>query len=89
VRFLDETSKTGWLPQHWRRSLAAYASLVVVVAAANASLALRRASHGAAPALTWISDANGVTTSAVTVEVPQLPSRMRVAPNSRAAATER
>jgi hypothetical protein len=73
VSFVNATAKTGWLPQHWRRSLAAYAALLAVVAAADGSLALRRGRHEAAPApQTRINDANRVTTPAVTAKVSQI-----------------
>ena len=72
MRFVNATATTGWLAPHWRKSLAAYAALLVLVAAADGSLALRRGRHDAATGPhTRLSDANRVTTRAVTAKVPQ------------------
>ena len=61
MSFLNATSKTGYLPQHWRRSLVAYVLLLAVVAAANVSLAHTRGRSDSGPdRLSRPADANGV-----------------------------
>jgi hypothetical protein len=62
MSFLNATSKTGSLPQHWRRSLAAYLVLLAVVAAANLNLAHTRGRDNAVPSQSSVADANRVTT---------------------------
>ena len=69
MSFLNATSKTGLIPQHWRRSLAAYLLLLAVVAAANVNLAQARMRGNAVPSQSRVSDANHVTTRALEPQV--------------------
>jgi hypothetical protein len=69
VSFLTATSTTGSIPQHWRRSLAAYLLLLAVVAAANLNLAHTRARGDAVPSQSLVADANRVTTGALEPKV--------------------
>ena len=57
---INATSTTRSVPQHWRRSLAAYVLLLAIIAAANVHLVQTRA--GAEPGReSRVADANAVT----------------------------
>ena len=69
VSFLNATSTTGSIPQHWRRSLAAYLLLLAVVAAANLNLVHTRGRGNAVPSQSTVADANRVTIGALESKV--------------------
>jgi hypothetical protein len=60
VSFINATSTGRAIPQHWRRSLAAYLLLLAIVAAANVHLVQTRGRADAGRE-SRVADANGVT----------------------------